>query len=741
MQINREKISSHKLWTVILFCCFGIILYSQTLHSAFHFDDNRFIVRNQNIRNLANLKAIWSCAHSRFIAYLSFALNYHLHHLNVFGYHLFNLIVHLVSAILVWWFCLLTFSTPAMKNNNLAKHAELIACFAGLVFLAHPIQTQSVSYIYQRTASLATLFYLASVSLYVKSGLLLLQYERRGFGVWIFYYAGSLITTILAMFTKEITVTLPLAVLLYEFCFLKTDKGINWKYLIPFLITLAIIPITVIMQGGAAPGEILRGLERGAFISWEHYLFTQFRVIVTYIRLVFLPLNQNLDYHYPIAKSLLELPVLASILFLTIIIITAIRIFPRYRLLSFGIFWFFLTLLPESSIIPITDVIFEHRLYLPMVGFSLFLVSALYYLLGKKIAFGDNSKRFSVVGKVLYTFPHHEKNLRVMITILLLTIACYSVLTYSRNLVWKDDLTLWDDTVRKSPHKSRPYNNRGLAYQDKGDLDLALSDYNKAIQINPNYAEAYNNRGFTYQSKGDLDLALSDYNKAIQINPNLAEAYNNRGVTYQDKGNLNQALSDYNKALQIDSNYAEAYNNRGNIYQNKGDLDLAISDYNQALQIDPDYAEAYNNRGSAYQGKGDLNQVISDYNKAIKINPNLAEAYNNRGLTYQSLGELNQALTDYNKALQINPNYTKAYNNRGLTYQSKGELSQALGDYNKALEINPNLALVYNNRAVVYFLKQEYNKSWKDLHKAEELGYKIHPGFLEELKKASGRER
>jgi tetratricopeptide (TPR) repeat protein len=580
----------------------------------------------------------------------------------------------------------------------------------------------------------------------------------------------------MAMFSKEMALTLPLAVLLYEICFLKEyGKSIRWKRLAPFLVSLAIIPFVMWLTKSVNFKEMHRIADPAPGISPLHYLFTQFRVIVTYIRLVFLPLNQNLDYHYPIAKSLLELPVLASILFLTIIIITAIRIFPRYRLLSFGIFWFFLTLLPESSIIPITDVIFEHRLYLPMVGFSLFLVSALYYLLGKKIAFGDNSKRFSVVGKVLYTFPHHEKNLRVMITILLLTIACYSVLTYSRNLVWKDDLTLWDDTVRKSPHKSRPYNNRGLAYQDKGDLDLALSDYNKAIQINPNLAETYSNRGNIYQDKGDLDLALSDYNKAIQINPNLAEAYNNRALTYQcksefdqaiagynktleinpyyaeaydnrgnvyqSKGDVNQALADYNKALQINPNLVEAYNNRGLTYQSKGDFKQAIADYDKALQINPNYAEAYNSRGLAYQSKGDFKQAIADYNKALQINPNLASAYLNRGLAYQSKGDLNQALVNYNKALQIHPNLVEVYSNRGNIYQSKGDLDLALSDYNKALQMNPNLSLAYNNRAVIYFFKREYNKTWEDVHKAEALGYKVHPEFLEELKKASGRER
>ena len=158
---------------IVLLCTLllGTLIYSNTFFSSFHFDDIASIVENFAIRHILNLQAIWNFWPTRFITYLSVALNYHFHQLNVLGYHLFNLTVHLGSAILVWWFMLLTFSTPVMKDEKIAKHANLIALFASLVFLTHPIQTQAVTYIIQRATSLATLFYLASLCFYVKSRL------------------------------------------------------------------------------------------------------------------------------------------------------------------------------------------------------------------------------------------------------------------------------------------------------------------------------------------------------------------------------------------------------------------------------------------------------------------------------------------------------------------------------------------------------------------------------------------
>ena len=343
-----------RLFAITIISCLGMIIYSNTFNCSFHFDDKIYIVNNYVIKNIHDLLSHWQFYPCRFITFLSIAVNYHFNGLNVFGYHLFNLGIHLTSAVLVWWLALLTFSTPVMKKDKITQHADLIALFAGLLFVSHPLQTEAVTYIWQRAASMMALFYLASICLYVKSRLL--QAENPNSGLAKFYYIFSLIMAVAAMFTKENAVTLPLMILLYEISFLKVKKDLNWRGLVPFLITLSIIPLTILLTRSAKFLEI-QGFVGKGIPSFSNYLLTQFRVIVTYIRLIFLPLNQNISYDYPISKNIFEWPLLINFLFLASILYFAKYLFSKYRLLSFSIFWFFLTLLPESSLFPIKEII------------------------------------------------------------------------------------------------------------------------------------------------------------------------------------------------------------------------------------------------------------------------------------------------------------------------------------------------------------------------------------------------
>jgi tetratricopeptide (TPR) repeat protein/S1-C subfamily serine protease len=322
----------------------------------------------------------------------------------------------------------------------------------------------------------------------------------------------------------------------------------------------------------------------------------------------------------------------------------------------------------------------------------------------------------------------------------------------------------YKQAIKLNPRSSF-YTNRGVMHISQGKLDLALTDYNKAIALSPNHAMAYTNRGFLYSKQGRPELALADYNQAIALNPNLAEAYGNRGLAYQEQGKLDLALADLNQVIAINPNLAEAYYNRGNLYGDQGKADLALDDYNRAILLNPNYAEAYNNRGNLYgdQGKADL--ALDDYNKAIALNPNYADAYNNRGILYKNQGKPELALDDYNRAIALDPKDAKAYYNLALLYlkmsnieASRTNLQKAqqlfrdegrIADvekianilqklettnfpedeatYDQAIQINFNDANAYYNRAISYSKQGKLDLALADYNNS----IKLNPNFAE----------
>lgn len=591
-------------FAALLLFFLGITIYSNILKSPFQFDDIGFIVENRSIRDISNLPLIWKFLPTRFIDFFSLALNYHFAKLDVFSYHLFNLFLHLAVSTLVFWFVRLIFSTPIMKEERLTRFKGEIALFISLIFLVHPIQTESVTYIHQRSTCLAGLFYLSSLCLYVTARLWgidgKLRIQRR------ILFILAYIVALAGMFTRENTITLPLAILLFEFYFFRTGKQIKWQPAAPFLITLPIIPVTMFLSKPITLLHIQK-LADAPIKGW-YYFLTQLNVKITYLKLFLFPLKQNFDYDYPISRSLFELPTLISLIALILVLVIAVKIFRRYKILSFAILWFFLALLPESSFIPQPDVIFEHRLYLPLVGLCIFSVCVMYYIFSAR-------KR------------------RLLVTLLGIIVIFFSFLTFKRNIIWRDEISLWNDTISKSPDKTRPYNERGNAYAAKGNYAQAIADFNKAIEIDSKMHFSVKNPLHSY--------------------PISARIYYNRANVYQKMGNPEQALSDYNRSIEINSINPRAYNNRATIYAMKNEYDQAVLDLSQAIKSDPNFILAYSNRAALYMERHKYPEAISDFSKAVQIDPNFTEAYYGRAVAYLNMDNLQQASLDFEKVKRL----------------------------------------------------------------------------------------
>ena len=681
----RPGLSSPVIYLVLM--VLGFLIYSNTFFSPFVFDDFGAI-DNSPIRHL-NLPIFLEAFNTRFIVGLSLAFNYALGKENVVGYHLFNTLVHVLNSFLVYQFVCLTFSAmggSASGGRTSKASPKLLGFLTALIFLTHPIQTQTVNYIWQRATSLATFFYLGAILFYGKARL---KSSLRDYGI-------CLLLTVLGMFTKEIVFTLPLAIGLYEVIFLRqlplktAQKILFW---LPLALTLLLIPWTMTQAnehtlGLVRPADARFDPQSGNLFQslWKmtntsspkrmpekDFVLTELNVLRTYLRLFVLPLHQNVDYDYPRARSLLEPNTFLSFLLLMSLLILGVGLLKRHPLLAFGIFWFFLTTSVEALVAQ-EEFIFEHRMYLPMVGFGVFFVTAMSEF------FKDHPRRLTWV--------------------MLGIVACTSFLTYQRNLVWRDEFTLWDDAIKKSPKKARPYNGRGSVAALTGRLDQALADFNKAIELQPTFADFYVNRGDVYTEKRLFDKALLDYNKAIELVPRFYIAYNRRSSMHYKMGLFDQALADSNKAIEINPAFAISYVNRGVTYADRGLLDKAFAEYNKAIELEPNLALAYLNRGYAHKKRGDLDKALADCNKVIKINPNLADGYNSRA----------------------------------VCYKDKGLLKLALSDLTHAIKIAPKDGKIYNNRAYFYFLKKEYDKSRQEVTKAQTLGFAVDAQFVERLK-------
>jgi tetratricopeptide (TPR) repeat protein len=634
----------------------ALLIYSNTLHSPFIFDDVWYILDNPKIRNLGNFLDM---SGTRYIAFLTFALNYKLGGYNTFGYHLINVTIHIINGFLVYWLVVLTFKTPLMgRTTGNSQLKYFIALSSALIFISHPIHTQAVTYITQRFTSLSTLFYLLSLTLYIKARLTEAAASQKV--KWLFYFA-SLLCAVLAMKTKEISFTLPLIIALYEFTFFnnKIPRIKRFCYLFPFLLALSIIPLTYFApelglgERGADAAEKIRrfNILQLKTLSWHDYLITQFRVIITYLRLLVLPMNQNADYDYPTFHSIFKPQILLSFLFLLFFFAVTVYLFVRSRrtnndctlLISFGILWFFITLSVESSIIPIWDVIFEHRLYLPSIGMVIAFSSAVFY------GFYHAKRRLGF-----------KISLPVATCVLLLVIAVpLSCATYKRNWVWKDAEAFWGDVVRKSPWNPRAHNNLGLAYVDQGRIYEALEEYEKALSFNPDYAEAHNNLGSLYGKRGFFNLAVRELTAALRIRPGYAEAHNNIGNVYYKQGRIDEAIEEYKEALRHKPDLAKAHNNLGLAYTVKGRIDEAIDEYRTALRLKSDYVDAYYNLGLAYADQGRTDEAIEEYILALRLRPDDAEFHNNIGVAYADKGQIDVAIEEFLVALRLEPYYTE----------------------------------------------------------------------------------
>ena len=576
---EHTGILNKRLLHVTIICLLGLMAYSNTFHVPFQWDEFRYIKDNPIVKDLGYFaepsKAAgypaYQALKSRYLGYLTFALDHKIHGLDVTGYHIVNLGIHLTNGILVYLLVILTFKTHYFRRHPSAasiRHetvksapgpedlqlVNFTALFAALLFVLHPIQIEAVTYIFQRLASLVTLFYLLSVIFYVKGRLKSQDSNNVARGAWqkgkvrkfmaagnafpsIIYSVCSLLCAIFAMKTKENAFTLPFVIMLYEFLFFKGKGKQRLLRLSPFLLILPIIPLTLtgtdkpIDRIVSALAEI-RGYNK---IPKLDYLFTQFRVIVTYLRVLAFPVNQNFDYDYRLLQSVLAPQVISSFVLLLVIAVAGFYCLWRsrsqadLRLTAFGIFWFFITLSVESGIVPIPMVINEYRAYLPSVGFFIMISSGIFLFLKRT----------------------DWRRIRTALILLMGVVLLFSVATYKRNSVWGSRTELWKDTVSKSPYSASAHFTLGTVYDSAGMLDQAIEQFERAVELGPYDYPSYNNLAVACYAKGLTKKALKYLKISARLKPDYADTHYDLGMVYSDMGDFLNASKELKTALKL----------------------------------------------------------------------------------------------------------------------------------------------------------------------------------------------
>lgn len=640
-QLGNER--TRCLIVLIILSVSSLAIYSNILRQGqFLFDDSDYILNNPVIQQLDSFK---NFTDPRYIGYLSFFLNFSIGGMDPFSFHLFNIIIHCLNGYLI--FLLTSFIVRiADRDDNCDTPVywkSLLPLMTALLFVCHPLATQSVSYITQRFTSLSAFFYLMAVVLYLFARQ---RFELKPEGNAAYLpYLLSLTATVLAMKTKEISFTIPFTLFFFELI-LFGNSFFKWRrlvFLVPYLLTLLIVPLSIYgpVWGFLPPGtpgaaEITRldkiyDMEQR---SRYEYFISQSRAVMTYLRLLLFPYNQKVIYEFAASRTFWSFPVIMS--FLAIALLHLYAFFSwlaasfgsgkkalERRIIAIGIFWFFITISIESSLIPIKDLIFEHRTYLP--GFGILLVASVYLL---RLA--------------EWVRPAVEFRVKAIILISLLA-TLLGLATYNRNRVWTNELLFWQDAVEKTPNKPIAYHNRGLAYSKMGYLDEAIKDLDKTIS----YFEQDQQPGMKWET---ADLSRF----------NMSKAYVNRANIHQAMGHILEAKADEQRAGElfavptIESEPSDDGRLKlAQAHMRKGEHQKVIELLSQSLQDDKDNFVALMNRGNAYTALRKYDEALQDLDRAVRLKPDFAASYHNRGLAFYGLGRTEEGNTDMKKGCAI----------------------------------------------------------------------------------------
>ena len=677
-----NRILRRPVAAVLILVSLGIAAYWNSFDGPFVFDDLATITMNSEVQFGDAL--LPTQVLSRALLFLTFAVNHSINGESVWGYHLVNLLLHLLNGLLVFVLARHIFSRTLDRKDLSESFALLAAAF----FIAHPVQTESVTYISSRSELLSTLFYIGAVVVFART-----SPARIGFlfslMIGVFFVLG--------IGAKETVISLPGALFLYDFIFFSSGRfrGVlsRWRFYATFLIGGLAVGFYLITEklrssvGGAAPGNLP---------SYQYFL-TELRVIVRYVRLTFLPTDLNLAYDFRPSTGFMEPAVMLSGLFLLALVGVAWWLRKQKPVITFSIFWFFITLAPTSSFVSVLDVIYDHRLYLPMVGICLSVPLAIEFV--HRFISSRTSFRISVpqMGAVL--------------------IVALAIGTVVRNEVWRDDTRLWSDVIAKSPAKARGYTGLAQAYFTRGQYDKAIEISRRGLEnVHENGSGFYNNIGQFLLGLRRYDEAIEAFAKAVEraTTPvDRARGYHNLAITNlyklsalkdepQEKNKLlglaEEALL---KSIELDSSYLPSWDSYINVTIDRGKQEILRSQLQRQVQNSQD-AKAYYGLGKLAFQQSNFKEAVDDFKQAASRYKGEKMFWFNYAYALEEAGYGDAAIEKYVEALRLDPQFLEGNANLAQLYMDKGQYESAIQYFDRALRIDPTNTAVHLQLARIY---------------------------------------
>ena len=653
-------------WTPAgLLAAAGLWAYRNSFSVPFLFDDHRQIVHHAAIRSLLGSMA----RTTRPAVDLSIALNYALGGLDVFGYHAVNLAIHLLAGLALFGCLRRTLQNPRLAARE-GSSTDGLALTAALIWLVHPLQTQSVTYIIQRAESLAGLCVL--VSLY---GAIRCFEEPQG-PVPQRWAVAAIAACAVGVASKPVAVTAPLVILLYDRVFrspsvlhaLRARRGLYLGLAVTWLLFL-VLQAREFGHPQPSAGFGYQG------VTPLGYALTQPGVILHYLCLSLWPSPLVFDYLWPVARlSQLPVPWLA----VGALVGLAVWAWSRHPPLGFLGAWWFLILAPTSSFIPVADLAAEHRTYLPLAAVITLAVVGADTLLRRAL-------------------PSRERLRRTLACVAASgVVVTLGLVTIRRNADYRSERALWSAVLAERPHHFRALSSLGDVARREGKLDESIRDFSEAQHLLPDNPEAHDNLGEALIRTGRAQEAIAQYTEALRLTSDDPEAHNHLGITLARTGGLDETAAHFAEAIRLDPEGEDAHFNLANVLVRQGRLDEAARHYDETLRLQPDdadYVDAHITLGNILAQQGWLDEAVAHYEAALRLSPDDAAAHQNLGTALAQQGRLDEAIAHYAVVIRLKPRWAEAYANLGLALAQAGRSKDAAPDLSAALRLNPGLAV------------------------------------------------